>query len=74
MVRKCAHIDFSICDPAKHDSKLGICVAAAACKHGLLEQEDPFESPVLFSATMCVGCGNCVSVCPLGAVSITRGM
>jgi ATP-binding cassette subfamily E protein 1 len=73
-MRKCAHIDFQICDPAKHDPEKGICTAAEACTHGLLEQEEPFEGPILMSASMCVGCGNCVTACPLGAIRVDRGV
>ena len=30
------------------------------------------EPPMLLSVTMCVGCGDCVRVCPLGAIAIER--
>jgi Fe-S-cluster-containing hydrogenase component 2 len=39
----------------------------------LLIQEDPFEEPMLLSAKMCVGCGDCVKVCPFGAINIEQG-
>lgn len=73
-MRKFASIDFSVCNPKIHDCENGLCAAAYACGHRLLEQEEPFESPILLSATMCVGCGECVSACPLHAITVSRGM
>ncbi len=73
-MRKYATIDFTLCDPQRHDPENGICLGVEACKHKLLEQEGPFEGPMLISASMCVGCGDCVTVCPCGAISITRGV
>jgi Fe-S-cluster-containing hydrogenase component 2 len=70
---KRANIDFNTCSPESCDPDRGECNAVLSCTHRLLEQEERFESPLLVSATMCVGCGDCMHVCPLGAINIERG-
>ena len=73
MPGKYAHVNFERCHPEEHDAENGICGAVAACKKKLLEQDDYFEGPpMLVSAAMCVGCGDCVRACPLGAIAIER--
>lgn len=72
MTTKYANINFEICDPRRCDYDSGSCPALESCKHKLLEQEDPFECPMLLSVTMCVGCADCVRACPLGAIQIER--
>ena len=72
MPGKYAHIDFNRCDPRKHDPERGKCPAVASCGKKLLEQEEDFDGPLLISATMCVGCGDCVRTCPLGAIRIEQ--
>ena len=72
-MRKNTEIDFNLCNPEKCN-KGGVCVAARACTRKLLEQEEPYEPPVLLSSTMCSGCAKCVRECPLGAIRITGGL
>ena len=66
-------VDFTICDPTRHDPETGICIAMAACTRNILEQEDPFDAPFLISNAMCTGCGKCVSACPIDALSVNNG-
>ena len=73
-MNKWASIDFSICNPSQCDREEGICAASRACKKNLLEQEVPFDSPVLLSSRMCVGCSHCARACPFGAVRIESGL
>ena len=72
-MNKYANIDFEKCDPTRCDADHGVCQAARSCRHKLLEQEDPKDSPMLLSIRMCVGCGTCVPACPLGAIEIKSG-
>jgi len=50
-----------------------MCEAVRSCKKKLLEQEEPWESPILISMKMCTGCGACVAACPLAAIEIKNG-
>ncbi len=72
-MNKYANVDFGKCDPMVCDAQHGLCQAARSCSHKLLEQEEPWESPILLSIKMCVGCGACVPACPLGAIEIKNG-
>jgi Fe-S-cluster-containing hydrogenase component 2 len=72
-VNKYISVDFSICIPSECDSKGGTCRASEECTKNLLEQEEPYEAPVLLSSKMCVGCSDCVRACPLGAIKIESG-
>ncbi len=73
-MRKWAGVDFKTCNPSLFNTTdKGICRASEACSRGLLEQEETHEAPVLLSARMCTGCGDCVKNCPLSAVWIVSG-
>jgi ATP-binding cassette subfamily E protein 1 len=72
-VNKCAKVDFDLCRPSDCHRTNGRCRAAEACTHNLLEQEEPAETPMLISNTLCVGCGHCVRDCPFGAIEIVTG-
>lgn len=67
MPAKMIMIDYSKCRPQLCDS--GICAAAMACPHKLLEQEDLYEAPMPHPA-VCQGCEKCVVACPLRAVQL----
>ncbi len=71
-MNKNVEIDFSRCSPGQCGGS-GHCRAVDACSKGLLEQEDPYGSPMLISTRLCSGCGSCVRTCPLGAFRIAAG-
>jgi translation initiation factor RLI1 len=72
-LKKSAVVDLNLCDPHKCNPENGKCIPAGACTHGIMEQEEPFEPPILLSETLCVGDGDCVKACPLKAVKISTG-
>ncbi len=73
-MRKYISVDFDLCKPNICDPEKGICSASRICTHKLLEQEESGEAPSLLSAKMCIGCGKCIELCPLNALSVIRGL
>jgi formate hydrogenlyase subunit 6/NADH:ubiquinone oxidoreductase subunit I len=67
-MQKSVEVNFYKCDPEKCDPKKGICQAAKACKHEILEQDEPFETPMHAARELCIGCLDCVKACPLRAI------
>jgi len=70
MQKKLALVLFNKCKPELCDPETGLCPAVASCKKDILLQEDPFDEPMLFPSSMCVGCGDCVKSCPLAAIVV----
>jgi Fe-S-cluster-containing hydrogenase component 2 len=58
-------LDYSRCDPSQCEE--GICAAAQVCERKVLRQEEPGEMPDLYPS-LCLGCTDCVSACPQGAI------
>ena len=63
-----AVVKYDKCTPEKCSPNDGICSAVKACTHDILKQEEPYDSPMVFLADMCQGCGDCVHACPLDAI------
>ena len=70
---KWVEVDFDKCVPGKC-SLSGASPAAGTCTHGLLEQEEPGDHPMLLFAKLCVGCGDCARACPLKAIELKSGL
>ena len=65
-----AVIKYDKCKPEKCSPDMGICSAVEVCTHDILKQEEIYESPMVFPAEMCQGCGDCVQACSLDAITI----
>ena len=66
MAKPVAAVDYGICRPEACEK--GICPCVKGCEHKVMKQEAPFEPPYVM--TLCVGCGDCVKICPLCAVRL----
>lgn len=60
-------LDYSRCDPSQCED--GFCASAQVCKRKVLRQQEPGEMPDLYPA-LCLGCTDCVDVCPQGAIRL----
>lgn len=58
-------LDYMRCDPSQCEE--GICAAALICERKVLRQEAPGEIPDVYPS-MCLGCSDCLTACPLGAI------
>ena len=72
MPKPVAMIKYDKCNPEKCNLDGGICDAELVCTRNILKQEEPFESPMLYPADMCQGCGDCVAACPFDAIKLTN--
>ncbi len=64
-------VKYVTCKPELCDPEHGICPALKACTYTILEQEEAFDTPVIFHSDMCRGCGDCVAACPMKAIIMT---
>jgi ATP-binding cassette subfamily E protein 1 len=63
------YLDYHLCDP--HFCEEGNCAAARVCEPNILRQEGPDQLPEVYS-DLCLGCKDCISECPLGALRFTQ--
>jgi ATP-binding cassette subfamily E protein 1 len=71
-MQKWVEVNFQKCDPEKCDPKKGICAAVSACKHEIIEQDEPFEMPMHAPKDFCFGCLDCAKACPLKAIETNK--
>lgn len=60
-------IDYQACDPSSCEK--GVCASAQICERNVLRQEKPGELPNIYP-NLCLGCVDCISVCPKSALSM----
>ena len=68
MPKPVAMIEYNKCKPEKCNPDKGVCNAVMACTYNVLNQEDIYESPMVFPTDMCQGCGDCIQACSLKAI------
>jgi ATP-binding cassette subfamily E protein 1 len=71
-MQKWVEVNFFKCDPEKCDPKKGECAAAIVCEHEILEQDEPFETPMHAARDLCIGCLDCVKACPMEAIEAKK--
>ncbi|MFZ5595444.1 MAG: 4Fe-4S binding protein [Bacillota bacterium] len=57
------------CMPGKCEN--GKCIATFSCTWKVLEQESPYEQPII-NLRKCLGCARCTFTCPLGALEVIQ--
>ncbi|HSW35970.1 MAG TPA: 4Fe-4S binding protein [Candidatus Limnocylindrales bacterium] len=67
MMSKLLILDYQKCQPGRCES--GVCAAAQACTLHLIEQEEPYNIPMLY-AQACRGCMKCAQACPFDALEM----
>ena len=72
MPKPLAVIKYDKCIPEKCSPDKGICSAVEVCTHNILKQEEIHDSPMVFPADMCQGCGDCVQACSLDAILLVN--
>ena len=63
-----AVVKYDKCAPERCSPNDGVCGAVEVCTHHILIQEESYDSPMVFPAEMCQGCGDCVQACSLDAI------
>ncbi len=66
MPKAIAVIQWDRCQPQACGD--GNCNARPSCKKKVIKQDKPGEPPYILGP--CVGCGECVEFCPMGAIKM----
>lgn len=67
MVKPIAVVDYTKCDPCRCGT--GKCILITECKHKVIKQEEIGNIPYVLQ-DLCSGCGDCVKLCPLNAITM----